>query len=245
MPDFNLERFGTRRPLLKLPPSGVMYGAGPPVELYVELSKAEAGCYICRRPIPAGTSRVTFTVTTQVVEDVPAPAPVPIATMNSPTVSFVMEDPLPKARRQNYHVHPGCITKPMGSEAIRQGVDCWDCGAIGLDSDNRSTMRKGWVHCFTTHRFAWGVLCPKCQKKPKWRPCGHCEVAYPQHMIHFGQLPEKQRRYGIDEENPGQDSGDWCPSCAERFQVVTIEQLRDAEQEFEETRQRIMKGGLF
>lgn len=242
MPDFNLERYGPKRPLLKLPPSGSLAGGGPPVEVFVELAKAEAGCYMCRRPIPAGASRVSFRVMTEVIEDPSNLVPVPVVAPTSGTV-WLAPEPSPKARRQTYHVHPGCITRPMGSESIRHGTDCWDCGALGVDADRRE-IRADWSWCFTTHKFAWGALCDKCQKKPKWLRCGHCEVFYPRHMINFGQLPEN-RHYGVDEENPRQDSGDWCIHCGDRFEVMTAEQMKEARAEFEETRKQIMKGGLF
>lgn len=228
MPELNLERAGRDRPLLRLPPSGSMAFGAPPVEIFVELSKAESGCYICRRPIPSGTSRVAFKVTVE-LEDSSAQGLLDL-----------------KTRRQKYTVHPGCLTKPMGSEIRRHGTDCWDCGALGIDGDNRENP-QGWSYCFTTHKFAWGLLCGTCQGKPRWRACGNCGVFYPLHMVLKGELANPRRiTLGIvDTEEPRQERGDWCLHCIDRFEVSTTQQMKDARDEFEQIRRRIMEQGVF
>jgi hypothetical protein len=218
MPEMEVEPWSMDRPLISLPRGGPQT-----VGVFVEIAKAVAGCYICRRPIPKGVTRISFRcVMPMVMQDDGTEVP-------------------PRRRTQKYSVHVGCLVKPMGSEVKRSGQDCWDCGGQILNV---------WAYAFTTHRFAWGSLCPQCQQKPRWLLCGNCQVFYPRHMIQSGHLSEIPTRKPDPDDpftdpGPTQSSGDWCLFCAERYGVLTDSTRRESAEIWEEARQQIMEGRLF
>lgn len=216
MPKFEVEAGMPERPLVVLPGQGVLT-TGYPTAIFVQIGKAVAGCVICRLPIPVGSSRISIQVGAPLVE---------------------AEEQ--KRKTQKYHMHPGCLTKAMGSEVQRRGRDCWDCGIDGESAKDGG----GWRHVFTTHRFIYSVLCRRCQAKPKWRGCGNCGVVYPQHMIQSGYIDKTARRELYDDQ-PLQVEGLWCPFCADRWGVITQDHVAESAEDFEETRRRIVERGVF
>lgn len=221
MPEFDLDRMGTERPLVSLPAMGRIAPDAGKLQIFVEVGKGSAGCYICSTPIPKGTTRVTFKI----------------------RVEKKINGEIVGSRPARFSVHPGCLLKPMGSEIKRGGEDCWDCGA----DPRSSTAKPGeyWGEAFTTHRFVWARLCPFCQTKPRWQKCGNCGIHYPFHMVFRGELSSESKENNVWVEEATQEEGLWCTHCAERWGVITLEQVRESAEEWEAARRRIMEEGIF
>lgn len=231
MPEMELENPSAERPIISLPK-----GAPETVAVFVQVAKAVAGCYICHRPIPKGTTRITFRC---VVEP-----------------PFEQTEGQPTHRRvQRYSVHVGCLTKPMGSEVKRDGTSCYDCGASypkGTPYPSGTAVKSGdvmWGLAFTTHRFAPAALCPTCCTKQRWKMCGNCVTYFPLHMVSPGEIVGTKVSAAWEEfdvvAGPVQDRGLWCVFCAERYGVSTVEALKEQTEQWEETRRQIMESGPF
>lgn len=223
MPQFSMDRKGSGVPLLRVPPRGASIGetgeAIPPIEIFVQIGHVEAGCVICKRPIPANTTRICFVSTTYAVGD----------------------GGRYQQKKYKYFIHPACLTKPMGNEVQRHGLDCWDCGASGRNQAGLPTLED---FVFTTSKFAYGRLCSKCTKKPRWKACVGCDVYYPQFMVVYGVTA----KHNVDDApwSLGEEEyGEWCPSCAELWEVETKEDTQEHRVEWEELRQKILTKGVF
>lgn len=216
MPEIEMEvPIPLEPPILKLPGSGTFS-----VIVTAQIAKHVAGCYICSRPIPVGSSRLNFWIRMPNVMD-------DLGNMVSPD-----------RKTQRYNVHPGCLTKVMGSEIKRHFDSCWDCG-MNVESTG--------VAVFSGIRHGFSRLCTDCQKLPKWKQCDNCAVFYPHQLVWPGRIDGASTNpfASLDRSTPMVSEGMWCTFCAERFNVKTAAELKSAAEEFEATRQAILAGNLW
>ena len=135
------------------------------------------------------------------------------------------------------YAHAGCITDRVKPEVIRLGSDCWDCGA---------KEPSNFEFCFTVHRFAWGILCPKCQTKKRWDKCSSCNIYYPFHLVAPAAAPEPRPEppdplsvfAAMDEwvPNPGDRV---CEYCVSKRGYLTEELAAEQERERQERRAQL------
>jgi hypothetical protein len=159
-----VERIIRPKPLASLPRGRKRKVDGQPtlpvLELFVEYAKQTAGCCVCDRPIPKGTSRLLLKIG----------LPVPIINPDG-------------SRRltERYFAHPGCITDRVRPEVIRFGLDCYDCGLPPSKEESGYSYHPN--RCYTVSKFSAAPLCLTCADKPRWFPCDVCSIWYPPWMV--------------------------------------------------------------
>lgn len=205
----------------------------PVVDVFVEFAKATAGCCVCDKPIPKGTTRLSLRVALR--EAITAPD---------------------GQRRitERYYLHPGCVTDRVRPEVIRFGVDCYDCGAVPPQAENGMTLR--WTnYCFTVSRFSPAHLCLTCAAKPKWSQCDLCQIHFPPWMISTIARPDTPQPEppvvnvsafeALIAPTVRPDANSTCEYCARRFKITTAAEAAQAEEDFMKLREQIRKDGFY
>lgn len=221
-----------REPLVSLPrrkevdpKTGLQHP--PAVVIDLNWGKGIAGCHICARPIPKGTTRLKLDVRLAV--------------------------PVDGRDTETYYLHPGCITDRIKPEVIRMGRDCFDCGAVPLAKDGREVFHPH--RCFTVSKFVTAPLCVTCIEKPRWDICDICTIVYPRFMVSvvvddratdsrpavaaassFTAFDVPPNIYGAQRV---------CESCTVRYNIRTAKEAHDAAAEFEKLRKEILEHGFF
>lgn len=233
MPEFVVERKERPKPLLSLPRGKQRDEMGlptpPVVEMWVELAKGTAGCAVCDRPIPKGTSRVKLNV--RLAE--------PRTLENGQ-----------RQLHQAYYLHPGCMTERVKPEVVRHGLDCYDCGKMPeeneLGLDVRFTNR-----CFTVSKFSPAPICETCTGKPTWMQCEICSIHYPPWMVSqvVGADDSSEMWDGewvtLEVREQLQAVKAACEFCAKRFKLVTQTEADKAAEDFERLRREIAEHGFY
>lgn len=118
---------------------------GIKTRIFLETAVGEAGCCVCKRPIPKGITRVKIVVG--------------------------LFPPKQGRNEESYYTHPKCLTKRPGSEVRRSRTGCWDCGdepVEGREHPNmcftvarfawgrlceRCTAKPRWEECLSCHVY--------------------------------------------------------------------------------------------
>lgn len=212
-----------RPPLVELPRGG---DNQIKTRFYIETAAGEAGCCICKRPIPKGVSRVR--------------------------VSVGLWPPRSGRTEESYYLHPLCLAKRSGSEVMRSGEGCWDCGIEPPAGSEHRAL------CFTVARFVWSRLCPRCTEKPRWELCLLCDIHYPAHMVQrLAQCdtPEESNPFANINLSAVTMPESACTNCITRHDLATFEHAREQADEsriaratermrFERIKKRILEEGL-
>lgn len=235
MAEFVKERTGKPTPILVLPRGRVNRSTErepKAVEVYLQIGKKPAGCAICNRPIPPGSSRL------QILARFPT--------------EWVNGRPEERAKAplttQTYYIHPGCITDRIKPEVVRFAADCYDCGALPPGTETARSWEEHPWRCFTVSKFAPGRLCEGCAKKPRWRLCRTCSVQFPHWMISrvVGRpLVEGSPFSQPPSEGQVDDGTDVCTFCAQRFGLVTEEEAAEQQAQYDQLRKEILQQGVF
>lgn len=208
----------TKKPIVKLPRGAQDEHS---VEIFVEIGSRAAGCVICTRPIPGGTSRLRVKVF-----------------LRAPNKTG------PPRQWESYYMHPACITDRIRPEVLRGGYDCYECGAMPPSQTDDGLVFTGmWdARCFTTSKFAPASLCPKCTEKPMWLGCNLCQTYYPVWMLSVAENFTATLNGAALGTYPG--PSDICNYCADRYSITRKRELEAEAEEWEKTREAILRDGL-
>lgn len=232
--EFVVERPKRPVPLVALPrgkqknPDGM--DEPPVLELFVEFSRATAGCAACDRPIPKGTTRVALKVH-----------------LRWPVVN---QDGT-RRLTERYYLHPTCITERVRPEISRSGIDCYDCGAEPPPPDVEGWAARHPNSCYTVSRFSPAPLCMRCTQKPRWDSCDVCQLFYPPWMISTvaGSEPKPEFTDPSDMFISTADyvarAGQVCGFCASKHKLITRTDQEQAAADFERLRAEIREHGFF